>query len=220
VAGVPPHVLIHAEHVDAVEAVRVVDQHPLALGQDGVVGGVPRHRQSLGDPGHGEVGHHEPLQRPPQRPPGQLGPRLGGLAHVLAPHMPALAAPVATHRDQQDGRPPPERLVRQTTDHSATRRSLTAAPPAPLVRLDDPTSQHRPLRLQVLAHDLQAELVEASERGQVGAREGSVGHVEVFRMGSVRTSIFGRPRPTSADDAPPRSPRLYTLNCDEPTKVD
>ena len=49
----------------------------------------------------------------------------------------------------------------------------------------------------MLADDLEAELIEAGERGQVRASEGSVGHVEVFRMGSVRTSIFGRPRPPS-----------------------
>ena len=41
VAGVSPHVLIDTEHVDAVEAVRVVDQDPFAFGQDSVVGGVP-----------------------------------------------------------------------------------------------------------------------------------------------------------------------------------
>ena len=40
-AGVPPDVLIDADHLDAVEAVRVVDQHPLPFGQHGRVGGVP-----------------------------------------------------------------------------------------------------------------------------------------------------------------------------------
>ena len=34
-----------------------------------------------------------------------------------------------------------------------------------------------------------------AETSQIRAREGSVGHVEVFQMGSVRTSIFGGPRP-------------------------
>ncbi|MCK6212142.1 hypothetical protein KZX45_16485, partial [Georgenia sp. EYE_87] len=42
---------------------------------------------------------------------------------------------------------------------------------------------------------------------------GSVGHVEVFRMGGVRTSIFGRPRPLSGDR---RADPHYTLNCEEP----
>jgi hypothetical protein len=42
-AGVAPHVLIDADHRDAVEPCRVLDQHPAALGEDRVVGGVPRH---------------------------------------------------------------------------------------------------------------------------------------------------------------------------------
>ena len=34
-------------------------------GQDGVVGGVPRHGQRLSDPGQGQVLHHKRNQRPP-----------------------------------------------------------------------------------------------------------------------------------------------------------
>ncbi|WP_205754540.1 hypothetical protein, partial [Arthrobacter sp. CAU 1506] len=41
----------------------------------------------------------------------------------------------------------------------------------------------------------------------------SVGHVEVFRMGSVRTSIIGRPRPLSGNR---RANAIYTLDSDEP----
>lgn len=89
--------------------------------------------------------------------------------------------------------------MHQPPDHGATRRSLAAAPPAPLVGIDDPAGEYRPLRLEVLADDLQPELIKAGERGQVGAPEGTVEHVEVFQMVSVRTSIFGRPRPSSAD---------------------
>ena len=40
----------------------------------------------------------------------------------------------------------------------------------------------------------EAEFVEAAECGQVRREEGSVVHVGVFRMGSVGTSILGRPR--------------------------
>lgn len=65
-AGVPPHVLIDADDSDVVVAVGIVDQDAAALGQDGLVGGVPRHPEPLGDPGDGEVGHHDALQRPPQ----------------------------------------------------------------------------------------------------------------------------------------------------------
>ncbi|WP_345038867.1 hypothetical protein, partial [Georgenia daeguensis] len=42
---------------------------------------------------------------------------------------------------------------------------------------------------------------------------GSVGHVEVFQMGSVRTPIIGRPRPLSGDR---RAHHRYTVNCEEP----
>jgi len=40
-AGVAPDVLVDPDRGDAVEPARVVDQDPLALGQDRVVGGVP-----------------------------------------------------------------------------------------------------------------------------------------------------------------------------------
>src|SRR5690606_32501428 len=64
-----------------------------------------------------------------------------------------------------------------------------------------------------LADDLQAEVVQAGERGQVRAREGSVEHVEVFRVAGVGTSIIGRPRPLPSGR---RAHYLYTLICDEP----
>jgi hypothetical protein len=38
---VEPHVLVDPDHGHAVEPVRVVDQHPFALSEDRVVGGVP-----------------------------------------------------------------------------------------------------------------------------------------------------------------------------------
>jgi hypothetical protein len=76
-------VLIDADDRDAVEAIDVVDQDAPALGQDRVVGGVPRHRQTLRDPGNGQVLDHQPLQRPAQRAAGQLRPRFGVPAGVL-----------------------------------------------------------------------------------------------------------------------------------------
>jgi hypothetical protein len=54
-----PHVLIDPDHVDVVETMLVVDQDLLALGQDRVVGGVPRNREASGDPGHGQVMDHD-----------------------------------------------------------------------------------------------------------------------------------------------------------------
>lgn len=63
-----PDVFIDANNLDTVEAVLVVDQHPLPLSQDSVVGGVPGHPQPIGDSGQGEVLHRDPFQRPPQCP--------------------------------------------------------------------------------------------------------------------------------------------------------
>jgi hypothetical protein len=83
---------------------------------------------------------------------------------------------------------------------------------APFVRLHDPAGQNRPVGLKSLPDSLQAELVQVSERGQVGAFEGNVKHVEVFRMGSVRTSILGRPRPLPGHR---RAAARYTLNCEQ-----
>jgi hypothetical protein len=76
----------------------------------------------------------------------------------------------------------------------------------------DTTGEHRTIRLEPLTHYVQPEFLGAAERRQVRTSEGSVKHVEVFRMGGVRTPIIGRPR---------RSPRLrrarrYIINPEEP----
>jgi hypothetical protein len=142
-AGVTPHVLIDTEHGYAVEATRVLHQDPFAVGEDRVVRGVPRHRERFGDPGDGEVLHHDRLQRPPQRLPRQLRPGFGDLAGVLSPHMPTAGAAITAQPDQQPRGSPPERLVRQPTQHGVTRDAFTAAAPAPAVRFDDPAGQER-----------------------------------------------------------------------------
>jgi hypothetical protein len=107
--------------------------------------------------------------------------------------------------------PPAQRFVRQPTGHGVARDALTSAAAAPVVRVDDPARQDRTIRLEALPDDLKAELVETAERGQVSAGEGSVRHVEVFRMDGVRTSIIGRPRPLPGQ----RRTACYTLNCEE-----
>jgi len=63
-----------------------------------------------------------------------------------------------------------------------------------------------------LADHLQAKLVEAAERAEIRAHEGSVRHVEVFQLGGVRTPIIGRPRPSPGD----RRAERYTLDPEEP----
>lgn len=64
------------------------------------------------------------------------------------PHVPAAGAPVAADRDQQARGAPAQRLVRQPPHERVPRRAPTPTPAAPPVRLDDPTSQHRPVGLE------------------------------------------------------------------------
>src|SRR5690606_34603215 len=68
----------------------------------------------------------------------------------------------------------------------------------------------RPTGLQPLAHDLQPEVIQPSERGQVRASEGSVRHVEVFPVGGVGTPIIGRPRPLSDERRADADARVNT----------
>ena len=102
--------------------------------------------------------------------------------------------------------------MRQPTHQAVPRDPFAATAPAPLIRLADPARQHRPAGLQTLPDYHQAELVKAGERRQIRDRECSVGHVEVFRMAGVRTSIIGRPRPSppqrrAADSGQAHRPR-------------
>jgi hypothetical protein len=54
-AGVAPNMLINTNDLHPIEAVRVIDQHTPTLGQNGVVRGIPRHAQALGNPGHRQM---------------------------------------------------------------------------------------------------------------------------------------------------------------------
>ena len=105
----------------------------------------------------------------------------------------------------------------QRPGHGVTWCALASTATAPPVWLDDAAGQDRPIGLKPLPDDLQAELVEAGERGQVRASEGSVRGVEVFPVGSERTPIIGRPRPLPGHR---RAQTRYTLNCEEPSILD
>ncbi len=127
--------------------------------------------------------------------------------------MPAPGASVTADRDQQRRGTPAQRLVRQATRDGVARRSLAAAPAAPLIRLSDPAGQDRAVALEALPDNLKAKLIQPGECGQVRANEGNVRHVEVFPIGSVRTPIIGRPRPLPSDR---HAHHHYTLDCEEP----
>jgi hypothetical protein len=206
-------VLVDTDDQHVVEPGRVVDQDALALGQNGVVGGVPRDPETFGNPSDGQMPDHDPLQRPPQPAARQFRARLCRAAGVLAPHVPASGTSVAAYDHLQNRRTPSERLVRQPPNHRVPRCPRATTPAAPPIRLDDPAGQNRAIGFKTLPNGLEADLIEPAERAQVRASEGSVIHVEVFRMGSVRTSILGRPRRLSRDR---RARPRYTLSCEEP----
>lgn len=126
--------LINTEHRDAVEAVRVVDQHPAAFGQHRRIGGVPANPETVSDPGNREVLDHERGQRPGQAAARQLRSRLRRLRHVLPPDPTAVRTPIATHSDHERCRPVPERGV-----------------------CDDPALQPGTIRLDPLPDHLQPE---------------------------------------------------------------
>ena len=67
-----------------------------------------------------------------------------------------------------------------------------------------------------LARHLQPQAIQARERGQVRVIKGSIGHVEVFQVDGVGTSIIGRPRPLPGHDTPNAVYNTYTLKCEEP----
>ena len=138
------------------------------------------------------------------------------MAHVLAPHVSALLAPVAAHAHMQDRGTPPVRFVRQAPDYRVTRLALAPAASAPPVLTNDAACQHCVVWLNALAGYFQAQVIQVRERAQVGAIKGSIGHVEVFRMDGVGISIIERPRPLHNHDTPNSTQHPYTLKCEEP----
>ena len=65
---------------------------------------------------------------------------------------------------------------------------------------------------------LQPQVIQACERAQIRAIKGSIGYVEVFRMGGVGISIIGRPRPLPGHDTPNPARHPFALNYEEPLK--
>ena len=68
-------------------------------------------------------------------------------------------------------------------------------PTTPVVRINHPTHQAYLTGFDPLHHNLQPQLIQACERGQIRANKGTVQHVEVSPQGYMRTPIIGRPRP-------------------------
>lgn len=91
-----------------------------------------------------------------------------------------------------------ERFVGQTADDGIANDPVATAPTAPVISSVGPAFQNRLVPGDVLAGAGQIEGVESAECREVRGRESRLGHVEVFRMDCVRTSIIGRPRRLSA----------------------
>lgn len=194
--------LVNPDHTHTIEASRIRDQDALSFGQHGVVGGVPRDVETGRDPRHAQVLDHKSFQTPTQRGPRQLRTRLGCGTDVLAPHPPALDAPIAPQPHVQECGAPPQRDMRQASYYRAPDPSLAAAVVTPIIGFRRPAGEDRTFGFDALAGDFQPETVDKTETSQIRAREGSVGHVEVFQMGSVRTPIFGGPRPVQPAATP------------------
>ena len=134
----------------------------------------------------------------------------------VAPHMGALRAPVAAHAHMQNRGAPPAGLMRQAPDHRATTNALAPAASTPPVLTSNPARRHCMVWPNALARHLQPQAIQARERAQIRAIKDSIGHVEVFQMDGVGTSIIGRPRPLPGHDTPNPAHNTYTLNYEEP----
>jgi hypothetical protein len=166
---------------------------PGALGEDRVVGGVPRDGQGLGDPGDGQVLHT-------RSPPAPTAARAGTASPAARPPWWCPAATRARSRCTGTGD-----VTASVVGATRTVRAPTGGPPCRGSRpsqphrrhhrssCDDPAGEHGTVRLEALPGDHQPEFVEAAERGQVRASEGSVRHVEVFQISGLALPGFSPP---------------------------
>ena len=103
---------------------------------------LPGHTKGLDDTRHRQMVDNHARQRPAHRCARELGAWIGRLAHVLAPHVSAILAPVAAHAHVQDRGAPPVGLVRGTPDHRVTRLALTFAASTLPVLTSNTARQH------------------------------------------------------------------------------
>lgn len=101
----------------------------------------------------------------------------------------------------------------ETARHRVPRRTLAPALPTPPIGLDDGALDDCTIGSEMLADGTQPEIVQAAEQRQIRWEESRLGHVEVFRMGSVGTSIL---RGTSTPIRPTTRSTDYTLVREEP----
>src|SRR5699024_6224325 len=87
-----------------------------------------------------------------------------------------------------------ERFVGQLADDGVADDPVTTTSSAPVICRVRPAFQNGFVPGDVLAGAGQIEVIEFAEGREVRRRESRLGHVEVFRMDGVGTSIIGRPR--------------------------
>ena len=190
--------LVDTNDADPVETSRVVDQQPLTFSEDGGVRGVPGHCEFRSDDGHGVVIDDEGTQRPVEAGSRDLRSWWCRGCGVLTPDAATLDAFVTAEAKMKRGWSVAERFVGQTADDGIANDPVATAPTAPVISSVGPAFQNRLVPGDVLAGAGQIEGVESAECREARGRESRLGHVEVFRMDCVRTSIIGRPRRLSA----------------------
>ena len=125
-------------------------------------------------PGPGDARHRHMMndharQRPAHRHARELRARVGRLAHVLAPHVSTLWAPVAANAHMHDRGAPPAGLMRQAPDHRVTRLALAPAAPTPPILTSNTARQHCMVWPHALTRHLQPQAIQARERAQIRA---------------------------------------------------
>lgn len=192
--GVPPYVLVDSDYADPVETSRVVDQQSATFSEDGEVRGMPGHGKLRSDYGRCVEIDHEGTQRPVESGAGDLRSWWSRSSDVLTPNTAALDAFVPDEANIKRGQSVAERLVGQTADDGIANEPEATAATAPVVSTAGSAFQNGCVSVDVLAGTGQVKGVESAKCREVRGRESRLGHVEVFRMDCVRTSIIGRPR--------------------------
>lgn len=186
--------LIDTNDRHTVETIRIIDQQPVSFGQNRGVRGMPGHSEFRSNHGHGVVINDERTQCPIESGPGDLCPGWCRSRGVLAPHVAAFDALVAMQADMKCRWPVSEGFMCQPAQNGVADVAVAATPAAPVIGGIRPAFQDGIVGGDVLADAGEVQGVESGECREVRGREYRLGHVEVFRMGSVRTSIIGRPR--------------------------
>jgi len=93
----------------------------------------------------------------------------------------ASRTPVTTHLDQQHGRPPTQRFMRQAAGHHVPRQPLSPTLVAEPVIVDQAAPDLSSASSDTLTDSHQTKLVKTAKSSQVRISKGTVKQVEAFR---------------------------------------